>query len=69
MPSGCPVDDIIVYRRGAERYLVVVNAANIAKDWEWLQSQQPTGCTLEDQSDAFALLALQGPKAEAILQA
>ncbi len=68
MPSGCPVDDIIVYRRGDERYLVVVNAANIAKDWAWLQSQQPSGCTLGDQSDAFALLALQGPKAEAILQ-
>jgi aminomethyltransferase len=68
MPSGCPVDDIIVYRRGDERYLVVVNAANIAKDWAWLQSQQPSGCTLADRSDAFALLALQGPKAEAILQ-
>jgi aminomethyltransferase len=68
MASGCPVDDIIVYRRGDERYLVVVNAANIAKDWEWLRSQQPTGCSLDDQSDAFALLALQGPKAEAILQ-
>jgi aminomethyltransferase len=68
MPSGCPVDDIIVYRRGAERYLVVVNAANIAKDWAWLQAQQRSGCTLEDQSDAFALVALQGPKAEAILQ-
>ncbi len=68
MPSGCPVDDVIVYRRGPERYLIVVNAANIAKDWEWLQSQGPSGCTLEDQSDAFALIALQGPKAEAILQ-
>lgn len=68
MPSGCPVDDVIVYRRGDERYLVVVNAANIAKDWAWLQSQQPSGCSLEDQSDSFALLALQGPKAEAILQ-
>ncbi|HKZ33280.1 MAG TPA: glycine cleavage system aminomethyltransferase GcvT [Vicinamibacteria bacterium] len=68
MPSGCPVDDIIVYRRGDERYMVVVNAANIAKDWAWLQAQQPSGCTLADQSDAFALVALQGPKAEAILQ-
>jgi aminomethyltransferase len=69
MPSGCPVDDIIVYRRGAERYLVVVNAANIEKDWAWLQSQSPSGCTLRDRSDEFALLALQGPKAAAILQA
>jgi glycine cleavage system T protein (aminomethyltransferase) len=68
LPSGCPVDDVIVYRRGAERFLVVVNAANVARDWEWLQSQGPTHCSLEDQSDAFALLALQGPRAEAILQ-
>jgi aminomethyltransferase len=68
LPTGCPVDDIIVYRRGAERYLVVVNAANIEKDWAWLQSQAPTGCVLRDRSDEFALLALQGPRAEAILQ-
>jgi len=68
METGCPVDDIIVYRRAPERYLIVVNAANVAKDFEWLRSQSPSGCTLEDRSDAFALIALQGPKAEAILQ-
>jgi len=68
MPTGCPVDDIIVYRRGAERYLIVVNAANVAKDWAWLQSQQPSGCALEDRSDAFALIALQGPRADTILR-
>jgi len=68
LPTGCPVDDVIVYRRGADRYLIVVNAANLAKDWEWLQSQSPSGCTLEDLSEAYALIALQGPKAEAILQ-
>ena len=68
LPSGCPVDDVIVYRRAADRYLVVVNAANLAKDWEWLKSQSPAGCSLEDLSEAYALIALQGPKAEAILQ-
>lgn len=68
MPTGCPVDDVIVYRRDAARYLVVVNAANLAKDWSWLQAQAPADCALEDQSDAFALLALQGPRAQAILQ-
>jgi aminomethyltransferase len=68
LPTGCPVDDVIVYRRGDERYLVVVNATNVAKDWSWLQSQQPRDCTLVDRSDAFALVALQGPKAEAILR-
>ena len=68
MPTGCPVDDIIVYRRSARRFLVVVNAANIEKDWQWLLAQQPAGCGLHDLSDQFALLALQGPKAAAILQ-
>ena len=68
MPTGSPVDDIIVYRRSERRFLVVVNAANIEKDWRWLLAQQPSGCGLHDLSDQFALLALQGPKAEAILQ-
>jgi aminomethyltransferase len=68
MPSGCPVDDVIVYRRSERRYLVVVNAANIEKDWTWLLAQKPSGCGLHDLSDRFALLAVQGPKAEAILQ-
>jgi aminomethyltransferase len=68
MPSGCPVDDVIVYRRSERRYLVVVNAANVEKDWRWLLDQTPSGCGLHDLSDQFALLALQGPKAEAILQ-
>jgi aminomethyltransferase len=68
MPSGCPVDDVIVYRRGPQHYLMVVNAANRAKDWHWLQSQAPSDFTLEDVSEAFALIALQGPRAQAILQ-
>jgi aminomethyltransferase len=68
MPSGCPVDDVIVYRRSARRFLVVVNAANIEKDWQWLLAQQPAGCGLHDLSNQFALLALQGPKAAVILQ-
>jgi aminomethyltransferase len=68
MPSGCPVDDVIVYRRSERRYLVVVNASNVEKDWSWLLAQKPSGCGLHNLSDGFALLALQGPKAEAILQ-
>ena len=63
LPTGCPVDDVIVYRRAPDRFLIVVNAANLAKDWEWLKSQSPVGCTLEDLSEAYALIALQGPKA------
>jgi aminomethyltransferase len=62
------VDDVIVYRRAERRYLVVVNASNVEKDWKWLLSQRPQGCGVHDLSASFALLALQGPKAEAILQ-
>ncbi len=68
MPSGCPVDDVIVYRRKADRFLIVVNAANVEKDWQWLLAQSPARCGLHNLSDEFALLALQGPKAEVILQ-
>ena len=68
MPSGCPVDDIIVYRRCGRRFLIVVNAANVEKDWKWLLAQKPSGCGLHNLSDEYALLALQGPKAAAILQ-
>jgi aminomethyltransferase len=68
MPSGAPVDDVILYRHSADRYLLVVNAANRTKDWQWLSDQSPEGCELRDRSDEFALLALQGPKAQAILE-
>jgi aminomethyltransferase len=68
MPTGCPVDDIIVYRRSDRRFLIVVNAANVEKDWRWLLAQKPSGCGLHNLSDEYALLALQGPRAAAILQ-
>ncbi len=68
MPTGAPVDDIIVYRFNAERFLLVVNASNRAKDVAWLRSQGAPGCEINDRSDEFALLALQGPMAAGILQ-
>jgi aminomethyltransferase len=68
LPNGAPADDIILYRRGEGRYLMVVNAANREKDWKWLQGQEAEEATLRDRSDDFALLALQGPRAAAILQ-
>jgi aminomethyltransferase len=67
-PKGCPLDDVILYRRAADRYLMIVNAANVEKDFAWLQSQSPTECTVENVSDQRALLALQGPRSESILQ-
>lgn len=62
------VDDLIVYKRGAEKWLVIVNAGNIDKDFAWMKARVPAGVTLRNDSDAWALLALQGPKAAEILQ-
>jgi aminomethyltransferase len=67
-PAGAPVDDAIVYRRTPERFLLVVNAANIERDFDWLGSQQPDRCELKNRSDDYALLALQGPAAQEVLQ-
>jgi glycine cleavage system T protein (aminomethyltransferase) len=68
MPNGAPVDDVIVYRRGPESYRLVLNAGNVEKDLRWLEAGRPESCALVDRSDSLALLALQGPKAQAILQ-
>jgi aminomethyltransferase len=68
LPNGAPLDDIILYRRAADRYLMVVNAANVEKDRAWLEEQGPRECELVDRSDEYALLALQGPLAQEILQ-
>jgi len=68
MANGAPIDDIVLYRRAAERYLMVVNAGNLDKDWSWLLGQRPEGCELRNRSSDYALLALQGPAAQAILQ-
>ena len=69
MSNGAPVDDVIVYRRQRERFLLVVNAGNIDKDWRWLGEQGARDCELVNRSDEYALLALQGPRAPEILQA
>src|SRR4029434_8510170 len=58
----------VVFRRAADRYMLVVNAANVEKDLLWLSEQSPGACSLRDRSDEYALLALQGPAAQAILQ-
>jgi aminomethyltransferase len=68
-PDGGVVDDLIVYCRGAQDFLVCVNASNTDKDVAWF-AQHAAGfsCTVRNVSDDFALLALQGPAAQAILQ-
>ncbi|MEW6724004.1 MAG: glycine cleavage system aminomethyltransferase GcvT [Bacillota bacterium] len=68
-PDGGCVDDCLVYKLGDERYFMVVNAANIDKDVAWMQEQaQGMKVMVEDISHHYAELALQGPKAEIILQ-
>jgi aminomethyltransferase len=66
--DGGVVDDLIVYRLGDQRFRLVVNAANLAKDWTHLQGfASRFDVRLEDESDAIGLIALQGPKAQEIL--
>ncbi|HEX9633656.1 MAG TPA: glycine cleavage system aminomethyltransferase GcvT [Gemmatimonadales bacterium] len=65
---GTFMDDCIVYRFD-DKIMIVVNAANLAKDWEHVVSRKPSNVRLKDISDEVALLALQGPGSEALLQA
>jgi glycine cleavage system T protein (aminomethyltransferase) len=64
--DGGVVDDVTLYRQGAERYFFCVNAGNIAKDLAWIEGHAD-GATVDDRSAATALLALQGPRAAAVL--
>jgi aminomethyltransferase len=65
--DGGILDDLIVYRL-EDRWMLVVNASNRAKDWAWIEAQaEGLDVELEDRSDEIALLALQGPRARAIL--
>ncbi len=66
--TGGIVDDIIVYRLEDALYMIVVNAANIQKDWNWFTTHNTIGAELQDISEATALLALSGPNSLAILQ-
>jgi aminomethyltransferase len=66
-PTGGIVDDCIVYRHTADHYLIVVNASNIDKDFGWFAEQAGSLCTVENISDQWGLLAVQGPKAVALV--
>lgn len=68
-PDGGVVDDILIYQMKSDRYMLVVNASNIDKDYAWLQKHLIHGVTLTNVSNRTALLALQGPNAQAILAA
>lgn len=66
-PDGGIVDDLLVYRLPDE-YMLVVNASNIDKDFAWLMEHKPAGVDLVNRSDEIGLLAIQGPKAQALAQ-
>lgn len=61
--KGGIVDDLIVYKFGEEEYMLVVNASNIEKDWNWINKYNSMGAKLENISDSISLFAIQGPKA------
>jgi len=65
---GGIIDDLIVYKIKEETYLLVVNASNIEKDWNWIQSKNDVGATMRDLSEGYSLLAIQGPKAVEAMQ-
>jgi aminomethyltransferase len=67
--EGGIVDDLLVYQLAEERYMLVVNASNIEKDWQRLSSLNADfGAHMENRSDSISLLAVQGPKATELLQ-
>ncbi len=67
--KGGIVDDLLVYYYEPEKYMLVVNAANIEKDWNWVvQQNEEIGAELENASDNISQLAIQGPKATEVLQ-
>jgi len=66
--DGGIVDDLIIYKMKEEQYLLVVNASNIQKDWDWISSQNDLGVDMRNISDDYSLLAIQGPKAVEAMQ-
>jgi aminomethyltransferase len=66
--QGGIVDDLIVYKIKEEQYLLVVNASNIDKDWDWISSHNDSGVEMKNISEDYSLLAIQGPKAVEAMQ-
>lgn len=66
--EGGIVDDLLVYRMDEKTYMLVVNASNIEKDWNWISKYNTYGVEMENISDSTSLLAVQGPKAVEALQ-
>ncbi len=68
-PDGGTIDDLLVYKEGDERFFLVINAANIDKDYAWISGQaKQFDVVTENQSDHYGQLAVQGPKAEQVVE-
>ena len=67
-PDGGIIDDLLVYRLGADHLMLVLNAANTAEDLAWIRQHASADVRINDRSEEIALLALQGPRAQEILQ-
>ena len=66
--DGGIIDDLIIYKMKEEEYLLVVNASNIDKDWEWISARNDVGADMKNLSDEYSLFAIQGPKAVEAMQ-
>ena len=66
--QGGIVDDLLVYRFSENEYMLVVNASNIEKDWNWLRTHNDSGALMLDESDNYSLFAVQGPDTAKALQ-
>jgi aminomethyltransferase len=66
--DGGIVDDLIVYKIADNHYMLVVNASNIEKDWNWISSHNDLGVDMQNLSESYSLLAIQGPKAAEAMQ-
>jgi len=64
---GGIIDDLLVYRFSSSKYLLVVNASNIEKDWSWLNAKNDTSAVLKNVSDDWSLFAVQGPNSSKVL--
>ena len=67
-PNGGIIDDLTIFRTGLEKYLVVYNAGNREKNWNWLQRHRKENASLVDLSDDSAMFAVQGPRAASLLK-
>ncbi len=66
--DGGVIDDLIIYKISDEEFFLILNAGNREKDVNWLQAHQTGNVSVQDESDALSLIALQGPNAEAVLK-